>query len=316
MKNLKFYYSIDVGGTDIKGGVVSETGVILYSAKTPTRPNLATFDLCQSIITLCEKLEKLSGYKLSEAIGLGIGLPGLIDSKRGILRHSGNLRLVNYPLKSKLEKTVRVPIKIANDADIATLSELYFGAGKKYQNFVLLSIGTGIGGGAVIGGVPISAACNYSCEFGHIKVTNEKIACTCGSYGCFEAVASSRALNIQIKNKLRIKQNSKMLNKYSVGEVDGKILFDYLKKDKVADEIFEEYIEKLGNGIVSIVNIFSPDAVVISGAISAQKDKLLKPLEMFVNKNIYSSNAGKSVKFIVAKEIGNAGILGGMCLFK
>ena len=315
MKDLSYYFSIDVGGTDIKGGIVSSAGEILTSAKFGTKPNAVAFDLAESIMALCDKLEKLSGYKLSDALGLGVGLPGLIDSKRGVLRHSGNLRLTNYPVKSKLEKFTKVPIKIGNDADIATLAELHFGAGKKYQNFLLISIGTGIGGGAVIGGKPISEFCNYSSEFGHMKVTDEKIVCTCGSYGCFEAVASSRALNIQIKDKLRVKQNSKMLKDYSVNEVDGKILFEYIGKDKVANEIFDEYIKKLGNGIVNLANIFSPDAIVLSGAISAQKNKLIKPLEDYVNKNIYARNAGKSIKFLVAKETGNAGILGGMCLF-
>lgn len=316
MNNKKvFYFSVDVGGTDIKGGIVAGDGTILSSTKIPTNAKSLKFDLAQSILSLINKLEEISGFRLIDSQGLGIGLPGLIDCKRGVLRHSGNLRLVNYALISKLEKVVKVPIKIANDADVATLAELHFGAGKDYENFLLVSIGTGIGGGAVVAGKPLSSSSNFSCEIGHMKVTDEKVLCTCGKTGCFEATASSRALNLMLQNALRENQNSKILKDFHVSEVTGKTLFDYIGKDKVADMVFDKFITKLGNGIVNLVNILSPDAVIISGAISMQKSKLLKPLEKYVNNNIYASNAGKKVKFAVAKETGNAGILGAMCLF-
>ncbi len=315
MMDNEFYFSIDVGGTDIKGGVVTADGKILTSTKIPTDARSFKFDLATSIIALINKLETISGYKLKDSLGLGIALPGLIDNKRGILRHSGNLRLVNYPLLSKLEKVIDVPIKIENDADVATLAELHFGAGKQYSNFVMVTVGTGIGGGAVIGGKALSSFCNYSCEIGHMKVTDEKVLCTCGKTGCFEAMASARALTIMLKDALCENQESKILKDFTLSEVTAKTVFDYLGKDKVADKVFDEYITNLGNGIVNLVNIFAPEAIVLGGAISAQKNVLTKPLEKYVNKNIYAAGAGKEVKIITAKETGNAGILGAMCLF-
>ncbi len=315
MMDKNYYFSIDVGGTDIKGGVVSCDGTILACTKIPTNARALKFDLSQSIVNLVNKLEVVSGCKVSNALGIGIGLPGLIDSNRGILRHSGNLGLSNYPIISKLENHFDIPIKIANDADVATIAELYFGAGKEFDNFVMIMVGTGIGGGVVINKKPLSELADYSAEFGHMKVTDKKILCTCGRTGCFEAVASTRALTNLITSELSKNQKSKILNDFHISEVSAKTLFDYIGRDKTTDKVFDEFIINLGDGIVNLVNIFSPDAVIIGGAISAQKQALLKPLEKYVNNNIYASNAGKKVKFVVAKETGNVGIIGAMCLF-
>lgn len=311
----EYYYSIDVGGTDIKAGVVTKDGRILSTVKIPTNARSLKFDLATSILNACEKLEVFSSFRLSDAQGLGIALPGLVDFERGVLRHSGNLRVVNYALVSKLEKNIKIPIKIGNDADVCTLAELHFGAGKKYANFVLVVVGTGIGGGVVINHKALSEFCNYSCEIGHMKMTDQNILCTCGKMGCFEAMASARALTNILKTALAENQNSRILRTVHINEVTAKTVFDFLTKDKVADNVFKQYIKNLGDGIVNLVNIFSPDAVVLGGAISAQKSVLTNPLEKYVNENIYASNAGKKIKILTTKELGSAGMIGAMCLF-
>lgn len=311
----KYYYCIDVGGTYIKCGIGTSDGKILFSSKTATGAEAENFDLCESIIKLCEGLEKRSGLSASKSNGIGIALPGLVDSTNGILKFSGNLGLKNYPILSKLKKTYSCPIKIANDADTATLAELKFGAGKTNKNFIFVSIGTGIGGGVVIGGKPLSEFANFSGEIGHIKITDKNFKCTCGESGCFEALASTKALVRLTKKSIQKNPDCLMAKSVSIHEVSGKTVFDFCKKDPIAQEVFDEYISRLGSGIVNLVNIFAPETVVIGGAISAQKGALIKPLEKYVNKHIFMKTAGVTVKLLPATKTGDSGLLGVMCQF-
>lgn len=310
----KYYFAVDVGGTFIKAGIVDKEGNVLFSESLKTVPGGTNY-LAESIIILLEKLEKASNLKISKSAGVGIGLPGLIDSKQGILNFSGNLELRNYPLKAELEKKINVPIKIANDADVATLAEQFYGAGKGYDNFIMVTIGTGIGGGIVCGGKILSEFANYSGEIGHMKITQKRAKCTCGEVGCYEAIASTKALVSMTSEAMVKNPSSKMWTTYTQAMVTGKTVFEYLGEDETADKIFKEYIEYLGDGLVNLVNIFVPELIVVGGAISAQKTKLIAPLEKYVNEHIYAKNVGHKVKIVTAKYTGNAGIIGGKCLF-
>ena len=310
----KYYYSVDVGGTFIKAGIVDKEGSVLFSESLKTVPSGTNY-LAESIIILLEKLEKLSNLKISKAAGLGIGLPGLIDCENGVLKFSGNLKLRDYPLKAELEKKINIPIKIANDADIATLAEKCYGAGNGSDNFIMITIGTGIGGGIVCGGKILSDYINYAGEIGHIKITQKKVKCTCGASGCWEALASTKAL-VEMTAQAMIKNpNSLMWKSYTPDMVNGKTVFEFMDEDKTAKQVFDEYISYLGDGIVSLVNVFAVNLLVVGGAISAQKSKLIAPLEEYVNKHIFAQNAGHQVKIVTAKYTGNAGIIGGKCLF-
>lgn len=310
----KYYYSVDVGGTSIKAGIVNEDGEILFSENLKTVP-AGTNYLAESIIILLEKLEKNSELEISKSSGIGIGLPGLIDSKNGILKYSGNLKLRDYPITQELSKKFSVPIKIANDADIATLAEKVYGAGKGYDNFIMITIGTGIGGGIVIGGKIITEHTNYAGEIGHIKITQKNVKCSCGSKGCWEALASTKALVQMTQEAMQKHPESKMWKTYTPDMVTGKTVFEYLGEDETADKLFEEYISFLGDGLVNLVNVLTPELIVVGGAISAQKNKLNIPLENYVNEHIFAKNAGYKINIVTAKYTGNAGILGGKCLF-
>lgn len=310
----KYYYSVDVGGTFIKGGIIGEDGSVLSTDSLKTVPGGTNY-LAESIIILLEKLEKSSGYEISKSQGVGIGLPGLIDTVNGVLRFSGNLKLRDYPIVEELQKKISVPIKIANDADVATLAEGFYGAGKGFNNYMMVTIGTGIGGGIVVGGKLLSEFANFSGEIGHIKTTNKKVKCSCGEYGCFEALASTKALVQMTSETMKNNPSSKMWSAYTPDMANGKTVFEFLGEDKVADDLFEEYISYLGDGIVSLVNVFVPEIIIVGGAISAQKSKLTAPLEKYVNEHIYTKNVGYKVKITTAKYTGNAGLIGGRCLF-
>ncbi|MBQ8451738.1 MAG: ROK family protein [Clostridia bacterium] len=308
MKN--FYYCVDVGGTYIKAGVVDEKGKILFKDKCPT--NLKTNSLAENIIILLKNIENSSGFELKKALGLGVACPGMIDSTNGIVKFAGNLNLTNYPLEMEMKKFTKVPIKLANDADAATLAELILGSGKGFGSAFMFTFGTGVGGGFALNGhlLPV----NYSGEIGHMKLFSNGIKCTCGEEGCYETMASTAALIRQTKEAVKNNPNS-LLNTYPLESISGKTIFEFLDKDKTAKEVFDRFITYAGTGIVNIVNTLNPDVIIIGGAISAQKDVVLKPLTKYVNEHVFKRHGNEKVEIKIAKFTNDAGIIGARFLF-
>ncbi len=309
----KYFFAVDVGGTYIKSAIVSDNK-ILFKESLPTKL-LNSTPLELIIKSLFEKLELASNFKVNESSGIAIASAGLIDQKNGIIKFSGNLNLKNYPIVEKLKTIYSAPIKIANDADIATLAELNLGGGKTLDNFLFLTIGTGIGGGIVLNKKVLGLELPYSTEIGHIKISEKPTQCSCGETGCYEALASTKALVENFKTKLKNSPNSPVLKKYDIDSVTGKTIFEFLGKDETADQALEEFIHYLGSGIVNLVNIFCTDVVFIGGAISAQWTHIGKKLNDYVNSHIFVKNIGKKIEIKQAKDLGDAGLLGGIFLF-
>ena len=310
-----YFYCIDVGGTTIKGGVVDENNNILFQSWVKTRTFDGSISLAENIMALVSNLEEMSGLLVKKAKGLGVGVAGII-SKEGVVCRSANLNLNQYPLKAELEKLVDIPIKIANDACIAGLAENEFGAGKNYKNFLMLTLGTGIGGEIIVNGDAFRLIRPFSSEMGHMKITDRNVRCGCGEYGCFESVASTIALERQTREAMLKNKDSKMWEKYTLESVNGRTVFEFKDVDKTAAQVFKNYIKYLGTGIVNLINILSPEAVIIGGAVSAQKEALTAPLKEYVYSHIYTRNERPLPEILTAKASGNAGILGTKCLFK
>lgn len=302
----KFYFGFDVGGTNIKAGVISWDNRILFSKTSQTNLEIS---LAQNIFSFFSEFEK-QGFALADAEGIGIGVPGWVDEKQGVIKFSGNLKLKDYPLKQELlEQIGNKDIKIFNDAYTATLAEKNLGSGKGFDNFLMLTIGTGIGGGIVLNGEVLT----NSCELGHMKVTDSPIMCSCGERGCFEAVASTKALISMTREAMLKNKNSKMWESNNENTISGKTVFENMN-DFVAREVFEKYIQNLGEGIVSLINVLQPEAVILSGAITKQAEILTAPLEKFVNEHTFGKNAGRFVK-ILSSNLCEAGLLGTKQLF-
>lgn len=310
-----YYYCVDVGGTTIKGGIIDEDNNILFQTWVKTRTFDGSISLAENIMMLISNLEEMSELKINKAKGLGVGVAGII-SKDGVVCRSVNLNLNQYPLKTELEKLVDIPIKIANDASIAGLAENEFGAGKNYNNFLMLTLGTGVGGEIIVNGEAFRQIRPFASEMGHMKITDRNIRCACGEFGCFESVASTIALEKQTCDAMLKNKDSKMWNKYTLESVTGKTVFEFKDIDKTASQVFKNYIKYLGTGIVNLINILSPEAIVIGGAISAQKENLTKPLKEFIYSHIYTRSERPLPEILTAKATGNSGILGTRCLFK
>ena len=309
-----YFYCIDVGGTTIKGGVVDNNNNILFSSWVKTRTFDGSITLAENIMTLINNIENSSGYNIDKAKGLGVGVAGIV-SNDGVVCRSANLNLNQYPLKTELEKLINIPIKVANDACIAALAETKLGAGQNYKNYLMITLGTGIGGEIIINGKPFRLNRPFSSEMGHIKITDRNIRCGCGEYGCFESVASTIALEKQTSEAMIKNPDSKMWEKYTPETVTGKTVFEYKDIDETASLVFKNFIKYLSTGIVNLINILSPEAVVISGAISAQKDNLTTPIKEYVYSHIYTRNERPLPEIITAKASGNSGLLGTKFLF-
>ncbi len=303
-----YYFCIDVGGTDIKGGIVSKRNVILFTEKVKTQKSSDGKSLESCIFELIQKLELSSGLSAKNALGLGIGFPGLVDSKNGVLKFIPSLNLVEYNIVSNLEKTLEIPVKIANDAELALLAEQALGAGKGFKNFALITLGTGVGSGFVINGKTLRSSLPYSCEFGHNYIDSYETR--------LDRFVSTSALICQTQQAMKENPKSKMWSTYSLETVSGKTVFDYKDSDPVAKNVFDTFIKNLGTQIVGICNIFSPEIIVIGGGISSQGEKLTKPLEDYVNENMFLKIIGRKIKITSAKFLNDAGFLGARCLFK
>ncbi len=311
----KYYVGIDLGGTFIKGGIVDESGNILVEGKVPTESRLGGDKVVENISNLALDLVEKSGVARSAIVGLGMGVPGMIDGKAGNVIYSNNLDWKDFRIAKNVEKLTGFVVKIANDANVAALGEVKFGAAKAYNDVIMLTLGTGVGGGIVVDGKLIEGNKGAGAELGHSVIEMDGEPCTCGRKGCLEAYASATALIRNTKRAMEAHKDSKMWQDGGLDKVTGKTSFDYKDTDPYAKEVVDNYIKALASGITNFANIFRPEAVLLGGGVCAQGDALVKPLQALVDAEIFAGEMGPQVKIITA-ELGNsAGLLGAAALF-
>lgn len=303
-----YYICIDVGGTDIKCGVVDKDYNILFKTKRKSSQAKTEMSLRSTFEELFGFLDEKTPYKPSGAKGVGVGFPGLVDTKQSKVKFMPNLNLSSYDdILKDLKSLCSCEVKFSNDAELAMLAEKKLGAGRQANNFLMLTIGTGLGFGVVIDGKPLRLISPFSSELGHLKSLDSG-----SEYGSY---VSTRALIAQTKTAMQNAPCSKMWTNYTLKSVSGKTVFEFKDMDKTAKEVFDNYIKNLGTIIANLWTLFSPDLVIIGGGISAQGEKLTKPLEKFVNGSIFTKTIGERAKIVSAKFTNDAGILGARCLF-
>lgn len=311
---MKKYIGIDLGGTFIKGGIVTQKGEILLQDKVPTEREKGESKVTQNIANLCKSLLSRAGLSTADVEGIGMGVPGMIDSAKGEVVYSNNLDWSHFMIADETEKLTGLPVKIANDANVAALGETKFGCGKAYQNTVLITLGTGVGGGIVIDGKLFEGNRSAGAELGHSVIVAGGEQCTCGRKGCLEAYASATALIRDTKRAMQADKNSKMWEIGDIEKVTGKTAFDYKDCDASAKAVVDNYIEKLGVGITNVANVFRPEAIMLGGGVCAEGDNLIKPLQAYLDKEIFAGTQGPAVKILVATLGNSAGLLGAAAL--
>lgn len=305
-KIMKYYLGIDIGGTFVKGVLADESGKILADGSVPTGAEDGGGNMCENIASLCADLQKRAGVK---ACAAGAGCPGMI-SEDGAVLFAGNLGLKNFPLKARLSDLLKMPVTVTNDANAAALGEAAFGAGKSFSDSVFITLGTGVGGGIIIGGRLFTGGKNAGAEIGHMVIKHGGEKCTCGRRGCFEAYSSATALIRDTRKAMEEDKSSAMWKCGGPDKVTGKTAFDYAESDPAAKKVVDEYIYDLACGIINLANIFRPQAVILGGGVAEQGEKLIVPLQERLDKKIFGGQGYAPVK-IVKASLGNlAGALG------
>lgn len=310
----KNYFGIDVGGTFVKGAIVTEDGKIVVKDKIPTEYAKGGDAVVKNIGDLCRSLAKKANLEISDITAIGMGVPGMIDGENGVVVATNNLGWKNYPIAKKLESDVGLPVKIANDANAAALGEMKFGYGGIYKNIILLTLGTGVGGGIIIDGKIVEGNRGAGAELGHEVIELGGELCTCGRRGCLEAYASATAIIRDTKRAMQSHPDSKLWEIGSLDAVNGKTAFDYYDTDVYAKEIVDSYIKHLACGIINYANIFRPEAIILGGGVCAQGDALINPLKKIVGEEIFGKDLGPQVEILTAKLENDAGSLGAAAL--
>lgn len=316
-----YYVGVDLGGTNIAVGIVDENKKILFKGSVPTIASREGDLIIKDMAALVEKLLKSNKISLDEVAYVGIATPGTVDDKNGVVERAYNLPFNHFPIAEIFKRYLPVDkVFVANDANAAALGEAKAGAARGSRNSVMITLGTGVGGGIIIDGKIYSGSNGAAGELGHIVIDYNGRQCTCGRRGCWEAYSSATALSAVTKEKV-IECDIKaiptlMVDEYkTVGKVTARTAFAAMKKgDKVAAGIVDYYIEHLACGIASIINIFQPEIICIGGGICNERGYLLDPLNELVEREQYTRENPQKSKIVVA-ELGNdAGIIGAACL--
>ncbi len=304
------YIGIDLGGTNIAVGLVDNKGKIISHASTPTLRERHWTEIVKDMVTLTHKVTTAAGKNLADIKVIGIGIPGNINNEQGIVVRAANLNMVNIPIASEFRKYIDIPVNLENDANAAAYGE-YFAQGSQRDNFLMVTLGTGVGGGIVMKGKIFHGFNGAGGEIGHHVIHTDGEKCSCGRYGCYEAYASVTALIKQTKRKMAENPTS-MMHQWvkENGAVNGFTAFDCAKRgDSAAIEVRDQYITYVAEGITNLVNIFQPELVVIGGGISSEGEVILKPIREFVAKNEFNKSAPHT-QIETAALFNDAGIVG------
>lgn len=308
---MKYYIGIDVGGMSIKGMRTAADGNILAEGGVPTDCGNGGLNLCDGIVRLCESLTEGAQGELG---GVGIGCPGVIESSTGKVIFAGNLALKDFPLGEELEKRLKTKVKITNDANAAALGEARFGAAKNYKHSILVTLGTGVGGGIIIDGKLFEGNCSAGAEIGHMVIERYGERCSCGRRGCFEAYSSATALMRRTKWAMEENPVSDMWQTYTSENCTGKTAFEYAETDHTAKEVVDWYVNYLACGLINLANIFRPEVIMLGGGVSAQGERLTAPLQAIMDRELFGGEGHAPVKILTASLGNKAGALGAAAL--
>jgi len=308
---------IDLGGTNIKAGIVDGENCILAKTSCPTGAQRPWQAVADDMVGLARRLLAENGLAPADCTGVGVGCPGTIDAAAGRVVYSNNLTgWADVPLADYIGRGLGLPVRMSNDANCAALGECAAGAAKGCASAVLLTLGTGVGGGVVWDGKVFEGGPG-GVELGHTLLRRGGEPCTCGRKGCIEAYCSATALIRDAVRAARAHPESK-LNELCGGDIanmNGKIPFDAAQAgDEAARRVVSDYLAYLGEAVTDMVNIFRPQMVLLSGGICAQGEVLTAPLTAYVQENAFAGARLKTPPVRIAALGSDAGLIGAACL--
>ena len=309
---MKYYIGIDLGGTNIKAGVVNENYEIISKATTKTMLPRPAEEICADMAKVSLEAMEQAGLKLENIESIGIGTPGTANSETGIIEYSNNLGFLNLPVVELMQKYINKPFYVENDANAAAYGEFIAGAAKGANDAVCITLGTGVGGGIIINGKIYSGFNFAGAEIGHTVIDPNGPECTCGRKGCFEVFSSATGL-VRMTKEAMLEDKASVM--WQMNEEDGKVsartAFNAMRAgDRAGKAVVDKYIRYLACGITNTINIFQPDILCIGGGVCNEGDPLLLPLKELVAKEIYTKNSAKNTEIVIAKLGNDAGIIG------
>ena len=314
------YVGVDIGGTNLKAGLVDENGVLLATQKMKVASIADDDGLAWTVASLVQELAHTVNLSVSDVASVGVGVPGTVEIRSGSINYTCNLPLRNVPLRKLFHRYLSIPLYIENDANCAALAEFLVGAGRDSKRFVTITLGTGVGAGIVHNGKIYHGANGMAGEVGHMVIQRGGLPCPCGRHGCWEQYASATALKRITAAALAAHPHSILAQVVAEneGRVSGQSAFIAARRgDPVSQQVCDEYVDYLACGVVNVVNIFQPDTLAIGGGVSnEEEEQLLLPVQQRVARESIPCGRDRRTR-IVKAELGNrAGIIGAALLGK
>ena len=313
MKKSKYYLGLDVGGTNLVAGVIDENYQIVAKTRMKTRADGSIEEITDDMAKLSEAAIDKAGLTYSDFSSWGIGMPSCVNLTNNLLVHANCFGWKNVPIYDYLNDKMPLPVYIANDANCAAYGEALAGSARNYTDAIMLTLGTGVGGGIILGKKIYSGSDNMGAELGHTKLIFDGELCTCGQRGCLEAYCSSTALIRDTRRELD-KHTDSLIWKLCEGDdsrVDGEIVFSAARQgDTLATFLVDRYIRYLAAGLSTFITIFRPQVIILGGGLANAGDFLITPLQ----KRMYESTFAASeigLPPVVCATLGDdAGLIG------
>ena len=310
---------IDVGGTTIKGAAVTSEGKMYKTFTVPVSKYEKGIEVMERLAQAVNDYIAENKDEIGTIEGIGMGIPGVIDSKKGVVCASANLPLwTDLKVKEIIEKLTGLPVKVSNDANAAALGEVRFGAGDNCETAIMLTLGTGVGCGVVLNGQLFEGNEGKGAELGHSTLILGGRKCGCGRKGCFEAYASASGLIYDTEQMIEKHPESKM-KKIAIqfGKVNGRVAFKAAREyeDPWAIKVVDQYISYLGEGLLNICNIFRPNLIILSGGVANEGDYLIERVQEYIKERDYGYKNSPEVKVVQGKLGYDSGKIGAAALF-
>lgn len=310
---------IDLGGTFIKAGIVDGDNRIIAKNMIESHVDTNVDGLCVRMVECAQGALEEAGLSFDDISTIGVGVPGAVDAKNGVVVYCSNIKFRNTPLAAMIKERTGKPVYLHNDANVAAYGEVVAGAAKGCKNVVVITLGTGVGGGVIIDGKIYSGFNSFGGELGHTVIVHNGEPCPCGRRGCLESYASATALIKQTRESMKTHTESRLWNICpDISQINGKTAFDAMRSgSKAGAEIVNKYINYLGCGLTNFINIFQPEMLLIGGGISKEGETLLEPLRKILAVETYGSSMdAPKTKIGVCTLRNDAGTIGAANLYK
>ena len=316
---MGYFIGVDLGGTNIKAGVVNPEGKTVEKLSIKTNAERPMEDIIADMGQIALDVTAACNLNISDISAIGVGSPGTPDNRSGALVYATNLPFRMAPIRSVIGKMTGLPVYIDNDANCAAMAESVVGAAQGIADSVTITLGTGIGAGIIINHRIYSGFNQAGSEFGHTVLVSDGVLCSCGRKGCFESYGSATGL-IRMTGEAAAQDSSSILNrliKEKNGKISAKTAFEAMREgDRTATDVVDRYLEYLADGLANVVNAFMPEVLVIGGGVCNEGDALLIPLLSKMEGKTFFGPGVRKTEVRLAKLGNGAGIVGAAMMAK